>query len=42
MKNATLTMTSVFSGIKHLKSQSDSVFPEEEEGLGEQEEEWGH
>ncbi|XP_021387004.3 LOW QUALITY PROTEIN: protein phosphatase 1 regulatory subunit 1C [Lonchura striata] len=29
-------------GIKHLKSQSDSVFPEEEEGLGEREEEWGH
>ncbi|XP_071418413.1 LOW QUALITY PROTEIN: protein phosphatase 1 regulatory subunit 1C [Pithys albifrons albifrons] len=29
-------------GIKHLKSQSDSVFPEEEEGVGEREEEWGH
>ncbi|XP_041328784.1 protein phosphatase 1 regulatory subunit 1C isoform X2 [Pyrgilauda ruficollis] len=29
-------------GIKHLKSQSESVFPEEEEGLGEREEEWGH
>ncbi|KAM7017165.1 LOW QUALITY PROTEIN: protein phosphatase 1 regulatory subunit 1C [Passerculus sandwichensis] len=29
-------------GIKHLKSQSESVFPEEEEALGEREEEWGH
>ncbi|NWT82633.1 PPR1C phosphatase, partial [Lanius ludovicianus] len=29
-------------GIKHLKSQSDSVFPEEEEGVGERAEEWGH
>lgn len=40
--NTTLTVPSVFSGIKHLKSQSDSVFPEEEEGVGEREEEWGH
>ncbi|RLW00980.1 hypothetical protein DV515_00008319 [Chloebia gouldiae] len=39
-----LTTESCCSGkwIKHLKSQSDSVFPEEEEGLGEREEEWGH
>ncbi|KAM6307196.1 LOW QUALITY PROTEIN: protein phosphatase 1 regulatory subunit 1C [Aegotheles albertisi] len=29
-------------GIKHLKSQSDSAFPEEEEGVSEREEEWGH
>ncbi|XP_063256474.1 protein phosphatase 1 regulatory subunit 1C [Prinia subflava] len=29
-------------GIKHLKSQSESVFPEEEEAVGEREEEWGH
>ncbi|KAM6260908.1 LOW QUALITY PROTEIN: protein phosphatase 1 regulatory subunit 1C [Spheniscus humboldti] len=29
-------------GIKHLKSQSDSAFPEEEEGISEREEEWGH
>lgn len=29
-------------GIKHLKSQSDSAFPEEEEGIGEREEEWDH
>ncbi|XP_057219733.1 LOW QUALITY PROTEIN: protein phosphatase 1 regulatory subunit 1C [Malurus melanocephalus] len=29
-------------GIKHLKSQSDSVFPEEEEGVGEREEDWSH
>lgn len=40
--NTGLTMTSVFSGIKHLKSQSDSAFPEEEEGVSEREEEWGH
>ncbi|KAM9235514.1 LOW QUALITY PROTEIN: protein phosphatase 1 regulatory subunit 1C [Leptosomus discolor] len=29
-------------GIKHLKSQSESAFPEEEEGVGEREEEWSH
>ncbi|XP_019410149.1 PREDICTED: protein phosphatase 1 regulatory subunit 1C isoform X1 [Crocodylus porosus] len=29
-------------GIKHLKSQNKSVFPEEEEGVSEREEEWGH
>ncbi|XP_054237314.1 protein phosphatase 1 regulatory subunit 1C [Indicator indicator] len=29
-------------GIKHLKSQSDSAFPEEEEGVSEREEEWDH
>ncbi|KFQ34254.1 Protein phosphatase 1 regulatory subunit 1C [Merops nubicus] len=29
-------------GIKHLKSQSESAFPEEEEGVSEREEEWGH
>nr|XP_047917459.1 protein phosphatase 1 regulatory subunit 1C isoform X1 [Anser cygnoides] len=29
-------------GIKHLKSQSDSAFPEEEEGISEREEEWDH
>ncbi|XP_075567548.1 protein phosphatase 1 regulatory subunit 1C [Pelecanus crispus] len=29
-------------GIKHLKSQSDSAFPEEEEGVSEREEEWSH
>ncbi|KAM6332368.1 LOW QUALITY PROTEIN: protein phosphatase 1 regulatory subunit 1C [Podargus strigoides] len=29
-------------GIKHLKSQNDSAFPEEEEGVSEREEEWGH
>ncbi|NXC13991.1 PPR1C phosphatase, partial [Corythaeola cristata] len=29
-------------GIKHLKSQSDSAFPEEDEGVSEREEEWGH
>ncbi|KAM6129404.1 LOW QUALITY PROTEIN: protein phosphatase 1 regulatory subunit 1C [Pterocles gutturalis] len=29
-------------GIKHLKSQSDSPFPEEEEGVSEREEEWSH
>ncbi|XP_025966000.1 protein phosphatase 1 regulatory subunit 1C [Dromaius novaehollandiae] len=29
-------------GIKHLKSQSDTAFPEEEEGVSEREEEWGH
>lgn len=38
----TLTKISIFSGIKHLKSQSDSAFPEEEEGISEREEEWGH
>lgn len=37
-----LTITFIFSGIKHLKSQSDSAFPEEEEGIGEREEEWDH
>ncbi|XP_009994494.1 PREDICTED: protein phosphatase 1 regulatory subunit 1C [Chaetura pelagica] len=29
-------------GIKHLKSKSDSAFPEEEEGVSEREEEWDH
>lgn len=35
-------MIFIFSGIKHLKSQNKSVFPEEEEGVSEREEEWGH
>lgn len=38
----TQILTILFSGIKHLKSQSDSAFPEEEEGIGEREEEWDH
>ncbi|XP_050772408.1 protein phosphatase 1 regulatory subunit 1C isoform X2 [Gopherus flavomarginatus] len=29
-------------GVKHLKSQNDSAFPEEEEGVNEREEEWDH
>ncbi|KGL77981.1 Protein phosphatase 1 regulatory subunit 1C [Tinamus guttatus] len=29
-------------GIKHLKSPNDSAFPEEDEGVGEREEDWGH
>ncbi|NWJ09442.1 PPR1C phosphatase, partial [Crypturellus undulatus] len=29
-------------GIKHLKSQNDSAFPEEDEGVSEREEDWGH
>ncbi|KAH1185006.1 hypothetical protein KIL84_012947 [Mauremys mutica] len=29
-------------GVKHLKSQNDSAFPEEEESVNEREEEWDH
>ncbi|NWX83016.1 PPR1C phosphatase, partial [Nothoprocta ornata] len=28
-------------GIKHLKSQNDSAFPEEDEAVSEREEDWG-
>ncbi|XP_044522408.1 protein phosphatase 1 regulatory subunit 1C [Gracilinanus agilis] len=29
-------------GVKHLKNQNDSAFPEEEEGVNEREEQWDH
>ncbi|XP_016080691.1 PREDICTED: protein phosphatase 1 regulatory subunit 1C [Miniopterus natalensis] len=29
-------------GVKHLKGQNGSAFPEEEEGGGEREKQWGH
>ncbi|XP_054418674.1 protein phosphatase 1 regulatory subunit 1C isoform X2 [Pteronotus mesoamericanus] len=29
-------------GVKHLKGQSESAFPEEEEGVNEREEQWDH
>ncbi|XP_036985946.1 protein phosphatase 1 regulatory subunit 1C [Artibeus jamaicensis] len=29
-------------GVKHLKGQSKSAFPEEEEGVSEREEQWDH
>ncbi|XP_032212027.1 protein phosphatase 1 regulatory subunit 1C isoform X3 [Mustela erminea] len=29
-------------GVKHLKGQSESAFPEEEEGVNEREEQWEH
>ena len=32
----------MISGAKHLKGQSKSAFPEEEEGVTEREEQWDH
>ncbi|XP_077873830.1 protein phosphatase 1 regulatory subunit 1C isoform X2 [Ictidomys tridecemlineatus] len=29
-------------GVKHLKGQNESAFPEEEEGVNEREEQWDH
>nr|XP_044624549.1 protein phosphatase 1 regulatory subunit 1C isoform X2 [Equus asinus]XP_044624550.1 protein phosphatase 1 regulatory subunit 1C isoform X2 [Equus asinus]XP_044624551.1 protein phosphatase 1 regulatory subunit 1C isoform X2 [Equus asinus] len=29
-------------GVKHLKGQNESAFPEEEEGVNEKEEQWDH
>ncbi|XP_020862067.1 protein phosphatase 1 regulatory subunit 1C [Phascolarctos cinereus] len=29
-------------GVKHLKNQNDSPFPEEEEGVNEREDQWEH
>ncbi|XP_068924677.1 protein phosphatase 1 regulatory subunit 1C isoform X1 [Petaurus breviceps papuanus] len=29
-------------GVKHLKNQNDSAFPEEEEGVNEREDQWEH
>ncbi|XP_008053394.1 protein phosphatase 1 regulatory subunit 1C-like, partial [Carlito syrichta] len=29
-------------GVKHLKGQNESAFPEEEEGAHEREEQWDH
>ncbi|XP_043847256.1 protein phosphatase 1 regulatory subunit 1C isoform X1 [Dromiciops gliroides] len=29
-------------GVKHLKNQNDSAFPEEEEGVNEREDQWDH
>ncbi|KAM9040032.1 protein phosphatase 1 regulatory subunit 1C isoform X1 [Sminthopsis crassicaudata] len=29
-------------GVKHMKNQNDSAFPEEEEGVNEREDQWDH
>jgi hypothetical protein len=32
----------IISGVKHLKDQNGSAFPEEEESASEREEKWNH
>lgn len=37
-----LSIIFIISGVKHMKGQNESAFPEEEEGVNEREEQWDH